>query len=88
MLGHSKGGAEAAATDTNSIIFNPATGNLFAYGLSSSTYTADMVAYIVEGEILNNIFGGISSPTDSVAWWKIISRITNSVDNHGMDAVI
>ncbi len=27
------------------------------YGLDANDYTADMTAYIVEGEILNNIFG-------------------------------
>nr|WP_242617245.1 hypothetical protein [Enterococcus faecium] len=66
MIGHSKGGAEAAAnavaTDTNAFLFNPATVNLSAYELNSSTYTADMIAYIVKGDALNNIFGGMSNP--------------------------
>ena len=41
MIGHSKGGAEAAnsvAINTNAIIFNPATVNLSAYELDTSTY--------------------------------------------------
>lgn len=56
MIGHSKGGAEAAnsvAINTNAIIFNPATVNLSAYELDSNTYTANMVAYVVEGDALN-----------------------------------
>ncbi|BDX40385.1 hypothetical protein Q3F63_06520 [Enterococcus faecium] len=101
MIGHSKGGAEAAAnavaTDTNAFLFNPATVNLSAYELNSSTYTADMIAYIVKGDALNNIFGGMSNPIGELImldrqhdspWWRIISRIGNSVKNHGMEAII
>lgn len=101
MIGHSKGGAEAAAnavaTNTNAFVFNPATVNLSAYGLNSSTYKADMIAYVVEGDVLNNIFGGMSSPIGELImlyrqydapWWRMISRIGNSVKNQGMEAII
>ncbi len=72
FVGHSKGGAEAAvnavATNKNSILFNPATVNLSAYGLNSSDYFASMTAYIVKGEILNSIFGPVSKPIDKVEY--------------------
>ena len=68
FIGHSKGGAEAAAnavaTNKDAIVFNPATVNLSAYGLSSNTYSANMTTYVVEGEILNKVFGIISTPID------------------------
>ena len=68
MIRHSKGGAEAAnsvAINTNAIIFNPATVNLSAYELDSNTYTANMVAYVVEGDALNVVFGGVYT------YWRI-----------------
>ncbi len=49
-----------------------------------------MVAYVVEGDALNNFFGGISSPIGELImldrqydapWWRMISRIGNSVKN-------
>ena len=102
FIGHSKGGAEAAAnavvTNRDAILFNPATVSLGAYGLSSNTYSADMVAYIVNGEILNNIFGSISAPIDKLEYlptqhtskwyYTTVERTINSVKNHMMDAVI
>lgn len=61
MIGHSKDGAEAAAnavaSNKNSIIFNPTTVNLKAYGLNSSNYKASMTAFIVNGDILNGAEG-------------------------------
>ena len=64
FIGHSKGGAEAAAaavaTKNDSILFNPATVNLSAYGLELDNYSGDMTAYIVEGEVLDSIFGSFS----------------------------
>ncbi|MBO5098867.1 MAG: RHS repeat-associated core domain-containing protein, partial [Clostridia bacterium] len=68
FVGHSKGGAEAAsaavATNKNAMIFNPATSNLSDYGLSASTYTADMTAFIVKGDIVNYLEGWFSVPID------------------------
>jgi len=53
--------ANAVLTNRNAILFNPATVNLESYlkpyGVNKSNYTAEMTAFIVEDEILNNIFG-------------------------------
>jgi len=90
FVGHSKGGAEAAAnavaTNRNAILFNPASVNLRAIGLNSATYTGNMTAYIVKNEPLNFLFGGISKPIGSVvylpqqSWW-------NPLYNHSMAGV-
>jgi hypothetical protein len=90
FVGHSKGGAEAAAnavaTNKNAIVFNPATVNLGAYGLKSLEYTAIMTAFIVKGEVINNVFDPVSKPIDKViflprqSWW-------NPIYNHSMEAV-
>ena len=70
FTGHSKGGAEAAAnavaTNKNAVVFNPATVFLNSYGLSAENYKGSMNAYIVQGEILNKIFGIISRPIDKL----------------------
>lgn len=100
FIGHSKGGAEAAAnavaTNRNAILFNPATVNLGAYGLNSSSYTGTMTAYIVKGEILNNIFGPISKPIGNAVYlptqYPVNTpvqgiNIVNSILNHLMPAV-
>ncbi len=106
FVGHSKGGAEAAAnavaTNKNSILFNPATVNLSAYNLNFGEYSAEMNAYIVNGEILNNIFGLISSPINNAVylpnqnntpWWvqgraRKALNLYNSIENHLMPSVI
>ncbi|MBU5676150.1 hypothetical protein KQI88_06950 [Alkaliphilus sp. MSJ-5] len=100
FVGHSKGGAEAAANavanNKNAILFNPATVNLKAYGLDSSEYTASMIAYIVEGDILNTVEGWFSKPIESVVdlpiqypvnTWNPKRNIDNGIKNHSMDAV-
>jgi hypothetical protein len=89
FVGHSKGGAEAAANalrlNKNCIIFNPASVNASAYGLDPNNYTASMTAYIVDGEILNMIFGGVSAPIDRV---EVLQRYSwNPIVNHSMEAV-
>ena len=90
FIGHSKGGAEAAAnavaTNKNAILFNPATVNLSAYNLSSKNYSADMTVYIVEGEILNQIFGWMSEPIDNVVY--LPNQGGSATDNHSMASVI
>jgi len=106
FVGHSKGGAEAAAnavaTNKNSILFNPATVNLSVYNLNFGEYSAEMNAYIVKGEILNNIFGLISSPINKAVplpnqhntpWWvqgraRKAVDLYNSIENHLMPSVI
>ncbi|KPU42117.1 tRNA(Glu)-specific nuclease WapA precursor [Oxobacter pfennigii] len=101
MVGHSKGGAEAAANalsrNKNSIIFNPATVNPSAYGLDSSNYTANMTAFIVKGDALNATEGGFSKPIGKAVylpqqyggnWYQLWQ--TNKIQrimNHMMSAV-
>ncbi len=100
FVGHSKGGAEAAAnavaTGKNAILFNPATVNLDAYGLKSSEYTASMTTYIVKGDILNTAEWWFSKPIDNVVYlpnkYDVNTsipalNIVNSISNHGMPAV-
>ncbi len=90
--------ANAVATGTNCIVFNPATVNLSAYGLSSSNYNANMTAFIVKGDVLNNAEGWFSSPIDKAVYlpqqygghwyqgWQ--TNVVDKVRNHMMDAVI
>ena len=63
FVGHSKGGAEAAAnavaTNKKAILFNPMIPNLALYGLNPNEYSSDMTSYVIEGEILNSVFGEV-----------------------------
>ena len=92
FIGHSKGGAEAAAaavaTNRDAMLFNPATLNVDAYGLRDEVeeYSANMTAYIVEGEILNNIFGGMSSPIDNIE--MLPNQGGSAIYNHSSSAYI
>ena len=89
FVGHSKGGAEAAANalrlNKNCIIFNPASVNANAYNLDITKYTASMTAFIVDGEILNMIFNAVSAPIDKRV--DLIRYSWNPINNHSMDAV-
>lgn len=89
FVGHSKGGAEAAAnavaTNKNCIIFNPATVYLSEYNLSDDKYSAKMTAYIVKGEILNMIFNSVSTPIGKVVY--LPSQSWNPLTNHRMSCV-
>ena len=101
FVGHSKGGAEAAsaavATNKNAMIFNPATSNLNAYGLSSSGYTASMTTYIVKGDIVNHLEGWFSTPIDKAVylpqqygghWYEAWQTgLYQRIQNHLMGAV-
>ncbi len=101
FVGHSKGGAEAAAnavkTNKNCIIFNPATVNLSAYGISSSGYTSDMVAYIVKGDILHSVENAFSKPIGRIVYLPrqyghdlelhTEMILVNGIRNHLMGAV-
>ena len=101
FVGHSKGGAEAAsaavATNKNAILFNPATSNLGAYGLSSDGYTASMTAFIVKGDIVNAAEGWFSKPIDKAVYlpqqhggkWTDLwqTSLWQRVQNHLMPAV-
>lgn len=102
MIGHSKGGAEAAAnavaSNKNSIIFNPATVNLKAYGLNSSNYKGSMTAFIVKGDILNGAEGWFSKPIGKAVYlpqqyrggWRNLyqTSIHDSIRNHSMGGVM
>lgn len=90
FIGHSKGGAEAAAnaiaTNKNAILFNPATVALSEYNLNDENYIGNMTAYIVEGEILNSIFKYISEPIDNVKYLSYPDG--NMFDKHSIKTVI
>ena len=90
FIGHSKGGAEAAAnavaTNRNAILFNPAAAALKEYGLDANTYSADMTAYVVKGEPLNAL--------NSLLGARVIDNYEtlpfyswNPLKNHSMEAV-
>ncbi len=103
MVGHSKGGAEAVAnavaTNTNCIVFNPATTFLQSYGLTEKDYTADMYVYAVAGEPLTTLESFFSKPIDKYIelkakklpkrdWWQIEEKIDDYIWLHGMESVI
>uniref|UniRef100_UPI00388DDEC4 RHS repeat-associated core domain-containing protein n=1 Tax=Treponema sp. TaxID=166 RepID=UPI00388DDEC4 len=94
MVGHSKGGAEAfanaIATGTDAILFNPATLNPIANGFGLGKHDGNITAYIVYGEILNNIFGDIPQPYDNVHYLfprVPLSGVVPGIINHSMDSV-
>ncbi|WP_197270656.1 hypothetical protein [Paenibacillus alvei] len=107
IQGHSKGGAEAAAnaivTNKNAILFNPAKLSTFVntkVGLYYQVYTAKINAYVVNGEILNELFGAVDTPGGAVHYlrsqyplgrwniWNFKKNIENSIENHSMGSVI
>ena len=100
FVGHSKGGAEAAAaavaTNRDAILFNPANANLEDYGLDGNDYTGNMVQYVVENEILHRTgIGPVSPariPTIRTAFIKQQIHkpiaLDEAIDNHQMTAVI
>ncbi|KJB84891.1 hypothetical protein AZ66_28070, partial [Paenibacillus sp. E194] len=107
MVGHSKGGAEAAAnaivTNKNAILFNPAKLSIninTKVGLHYQVYTAKINAYVVNGDILNEMFGKVATPGGEVYYlrnqypigkwnvWNFTKNIENSIENHSMGSVI
>ncbi len=100
FVGHSKGGAEAAAaavaTNRNAILFNPANTNLKDYGLDSNDYTGIMVQYVVENEILSRTGIGPVSPTRIPTIRTVFIEqqehmytvLDESIENHQMTAVM
>ena len=64
FVGHSKGGAEAVAnavaTNSNAIVFNPARAKFSEYDLSTENYKGSVTSYIVDGEILDTVSDGLS----------------------------
>ena len=92
FVGHSKGGAEAAAnavaTNSNAILFNPATVNFTVYGLNSNNYTSEMAACVVSGEILETIFASISVPIDEKYSIDAPFYYRTALDKHSINAII
>lgn len=90
FVGHSKGGAEAAAnavaTNENAMVFNPATVNLNAYNLDSSGYSGTMAAYIVRDDAVNDLEGWASQPIGSAVY--LPQQSWNPITNHSIDSVI
>ena len=90
FIGHSKGGAEAAAnavaTNRNAILFNPAATALNKYGLDSNTYSADMTVYVVKGEPLNALNSLLGAK--AIDNYEILPFYSwNPVKNHSMEAI-
>lgn len=103
MIGHSKGGAEAMAnalrTNKNCIVFNPAAVFLEPNGLSTSKYTASMMIFIVDGEILDMVSHRYrpkvgkevrleqqyGKDVHANSWFEFIM---NGIKNHSMQAVL
>ena len=90
FIGHSKGGAEAAAnavaTNRNAILFNPAATALNEYGLNANTYSADMTVYVVKGEPLNALNSLLGAKAiDNYETLPFYSW--NPIKNHSMEAV-
>ena len=95
FVGHSKGGAEAAAnalaTNRNALLYNPAALNVEAYGLDVKNYTgADdngMTAYIVKGDMLNSYVNRFfAKPIDKVIY--LPEQSSSSITNHLISSVI
>ena len=102
FVGHSKGGAEAAAaaiaTNSNAIIFNPANLNTWDYNLNAGDYSGNMTQYVVQKEILSEIgLGPVSTnrvPTIQTVSLKkrlpMLAGLTEKaiqIYNHSMNAV-
>ena len=101
FIGHSKGGAEAAAnavaTNRNCITFNPAVVNYKKYNLNPYRYTAHMTTYIVQGDILNTLEGGFRGFSGKIIYlpkqygkgWYYGGGLSVAfgVKNHLLDAV-
>ncbi|NMM64106.1 DUF2974 domain-containing protein [Clostridium sp. P21] len=102
FVGHSKGGAEAAAnaikTNQNCIVFNPAAVNIKANGLSKEKagYKGNMTSYIVKGEVINDFDSKIVKPIDKAVYlpeqyhnrdYNPGHMWDNAVANHLMPAV-
>ena len=90
FIGHSKGGAEAAAnavaTNRNAILFNPAATALDKYGLNANTYSADMTVYVVKGEPLNALNSLLGAKAiDNYETLPFYSW--NPIKNHSMEAI-
>ena len=105
MVGHSKGGAEAMAnaiaTDTDAIVFNPAALAVGANGLGNGEHTGTITAYVVTGEVLDaavnpfaNSILNLPQPIDEKIMLNSIAKpksggagVIPAIRNHTMGAV-
>jgi RHS repeat-associated protein len=86
FVGHSKGGAEAAAnavaTNKDAYVFNPAAVNLNAYGMDSKNYSASMTAFVVKGDPVAKTYPLLfANPIDKLIMLPRQSW-TNPIENH------
>lgn len=102
MVGHSKGGAEsmanAVATNTNGIAFNPSLPSLFFNGILRDYFSYDkkITSYMVKGDMLTSVVGRstiaepIYLPDQNKIKWNdsALTRIAKAYKNHSMDSVI
>ena len=100
FTGHSKGGAEAianaVATNSNAIVFNPAPVNLESYHLNAGSYSANAVSYVTEGEVLDTYLVFLPNANYEKVYLKSHKTIDtfNSLDDpagikkHGLGYVI
>ncbi|WP_278577357.1 RHS repeat-associated core domain-containing protein, partial [Prevotella histicola] len=96
FVGHSKGGAEAAAnavaTNRNAILFNPAAVNLKKYGLSIENYTGykglGVTAMVVRGEFLDETINRYAEKIDKKIYLPSRDEDGNAFDKHTMKVVI
>jgi RHS repeat-associated protein len=97
MIGHSKGGAEARmnafATNTNAILFNPATGSWSTAFMNGRPFNdirnhTGITTYIVEGEWLSNIQGFYTEHIGELIMLKPHDETLGAGKRHGIAAVI
>jgi hypothetical protein len=107
MVGHSKGGAEAivnaVASNSNAITFNTMSPSIEEYvsKFSIANYRGNMTHYIVQSDILNNLFGEPSMGTPRYLRAQFFNErqlhrdgetyrfsTPDSLANHGMVAVL
>ncbi len=90
FVGHSKGGAEAAAnavaTNRAAFLFNPAAVNLKAYGLDSKNYTERMIAFVVKGDPVAMLYPFVNAkPIDELIFlprqsWNPLVNHSNFIE--------
>ena len=59
LIRRAEAAGNALATGKDAVLFNPASPVLDKYGLSFDNYEANMVSYIIEGEVLSETVGRI-----------------------------
>ena len=95
FVGHSKGGAEAAAnavaTNREGVLFNPAAVNLKGYDLDSRKYDKSrhhITAFVVIGEFLDESINKMAKPIDKKIMLTPLSSPKGTFERHKMETVI